>query len=199
MALSFVAVGAKVTAAITNAIITLVNAQGLTAIVPASVAGTGVTVSAGGKVSFTGTQSISINGCFSSTYENYMIVVATASAAASASLSLKMRLAGVDAATNYNINKSELNSGGAQTNTNLAAQTSAPFSRTGSGGGSTKAEMFAPALATATRVITLTTDADFFSSTSWVSHTTATAYDGLTITTTQNITGTIRVLGYNNS
>ena len=52
MALSLATVGGKITAAFINAIIGLVNRQGTTAVIPTSVAGTGVTLGAAGKVSF---------------------------------------------------------------------------------------------------------------------------------------------------
>lgn len=47
---------------------------GMKLIVPSSVDGTGVTVSASGKVSFTSTGDAGVNGCFDSTYDNYVII-----------------------------------------------------------------------------------------------------------------------------
>jgi hypothetical protein len=43
-------------------------------IIPSSVAGSGVSVSASGKVTFTAATEINVNGVFSSTYDNYVIV-----------------------------------------------------------------------------------------------------------------------------
>jgi hypothetical protein len=48
---------------------------GLKLIVPSSVAGSGVSVSASGKVTFTAASSITIEDIFSSTYDNYLIVI----------------------------------------------------------------------------------------------------------------------------
>lgn len=74
---------------------------GLKLIVPSSVAGSGVSVSASGKVTFTAATSVSVNGCFSSTYDNYLIVCQQA-ASTDANLLFRLRLAGTDAtASNY--------------------------------------------------------------------------------------------------
>ena len=76
MALSLVGVGAKVTAAITNGIINLTNLQGLTSVIPTAVAGTGVSVGARGKVTFTNTATnIDLQGVFTNLYDDYLIVV----------------------------------------------------------------------------------------------------------------------------
>ena len=50
MAISLVAIGAKVTAYIANLIISVVNQQGYTQVIPTSVSGTGVTLGTYGKV-----------------------------------------------------------------------------------------------------------------------------------------------------
>lgn len=62
---------------------------GLKLIVPSSVAGSGVSVSASGKVTFTAATSVSVNGCFSSTYDNYLIVMGYDT---SSTLNMRMRL-----------------------------------------------------------------------------------------------------------
>lgn len=49
--------------------------MGLVKVIPTSVAGTGVTLSASGTVTFASSTAISINGAFSSLYENYRIEV----------------------------------------------------------------------------------------------------------------------------
>jgi hypothetical protein len=99
MAISLVAVGAKVTAAIANAIISAVNAQGMTRVVPTSVAGTGVSVSATGTVTVAAGSIASLNGVFSANYENYLIVVKASTIADR--LSARLRLSGTDAPNIY--------------------------------------------------------------------------------------------------
>ena len=73
---------------------------GMDLITPTSVAGTGVTLS-GGKVSFSAATSVSVNGCFTATYDNYALVADFTAASANNAISLRLRVGGVDATTNY--------------------------------------------------------------------------------------------------
>jgi hypothetical protein len=67
---------------------------------PTSVAGTGVSLS-GGKVSFTSASTISVNGCFSSTYTNYRVVINAKYGSTSDTLRLRMRSSGTDNSAGY--------------------------------------------------------------------------------------------------
>lgn len=97
MAISLVTVGAKITAALQNLIITAINRQGLTSVVPTSVAGTGVTVGANGVVRVTaGGATASVNGCFTSDFDNYLVSI-RAALSTNANLNMRLRLAGADA------------------------------------------------------------------------------------------------------
>ena len=71
---------------------------GLKLIVPSSVAGSGVSVSASGKVTFTAATSVSVNGVFDSTYDNYLVVIRHVASAAT-TLRFRMRASGTDNAT----------------------------------------------------------------------------------------------------
>jgi hypothetical protein len=78
---------------------------GLAKIVPSSVAvgsGTG-SASALGTVTFSGASSVSLNGVFSATYDNYRILYNVTTTNATDTLSLRMRASGTDnsGATNY--------------------------------------------------------------------------------------------------
>lgn len=74
---------------------------GLKLIVPTSVAGSGVSVSASGKVTFTAATSVSVNGCFTSSYDNYLIV-SRLSASTDLVVQGRLRLSGTDASgSNY--------------------------------------------------------------------------------------------------
>lgn len=207
MALSLVAVGAKITAAIVNGIINAVNANGLAGVVPTSVAGTGVTLGASGKVTVAAATTISINGCFTSAYENYLFIFDLTTSAASG-FAVTLRLAGTDAVTAYDSERfTAINA------TNAAVQSLNSASWVGSGGmgiagasQSGELRLYSPALAVATRAkidnnITpnpMTTSAGMYIGT--LLHRTATAYDGITFTIASgNATGTIRVYGYNNN
>lgn len=207
MAISLVAVGAKITAAITNAIIGVVNAQGLTSVIPTSVAGSGVSVGAAGKVTFTTASAVSVNGCFTSTYDNYLIVFDFTTSGA-AGLNVTLRLSGTDATTAYDSQRAT-----AINATAAAAQSLASTSWVGSGGlGITGArhigrlQLYKPAIATATggeiwngvTANPMTTSSGLYQG--FLQHQTATAYDGFTFTPgTGTITGSLRIYGYNNN
>lgn len=77
---------------------------GLAKIVPSSVAvgsGTG-SASALGTVSFSGASSVSLNGCFNATYDNYVINFAGESFTGSDNFRMRLRVSGADNTTgNY--------------------------------------------------------------------------------------------------
>lgn len=76
------------------------NVGGLNLVVPTGA--TGGTVGANGAISFTNSSSVLINGCFSSTYDAYKIIIDIS--AASTSLAINTRLASgatINSATNY--------------------------------------------------------------------------------------------------
>ena len=71
---------------------------GLKLIVPSSVAGSGVSVSASGKVTFTAATSISVNGVFDSTYDNYLVVCRMTSSS-TGDVRFRWRASGTDNST----------------------------------------------------------------------------------------------------
>jgi hypothetical protein len=79
-------------------------AAGLRMVVPTSVAvgsGTG-SVDAIGNVTFTTASSISLNGCFDGTYDDYVIKVILTSVSATMSLNMRLRVSGADnSSSNY--------------------------------------------------------------------------------------------------
>jgi len=74
-------------------------APGMKLIVPTSA--TNGTVGATGAVTFTGVTSVSLNGCFSSTYDSYKVLVDITASSASSDLSFKYRTAGTDLSGTY--------------------------------------------------------------------------------------------------
>ena len=206
MALSLASVGQKITAAFINAIIGLVNRQGATAVIPTSVAGTGVTLGAGGKVSFAASTAVSVNGCFNSDFDTYRIEIDSTSSGA-AVYTLVERLSGTNAITAYDL----------QTNATVNA-TSFPTQSLNQTSWTMNAQAFAgkmnmtidlfnPALAAATTGLAtvggaanpMTTTAALVQQL-FLSHRTTTAYDGFTLTaSTGTITGSIRIYGKNNN
>lgn len=204
MALSLATVGAKITAAFMNLIVAEDNKQGHTAIIPTSVAGTGVTVGASGKVSFTASTSISLNGIFTSTYDHYKVEIYT-TAASTAVLRVVLRSAGTDAtAANYDYTLLYANSGSpgsatvaANANWTLNASISSTVMKH-------NLELTNPFLASMTtaigRSVAYASAVAPLIGNFGGGHRLSTSYDGLTFTTsTGSLTGTIRVYGYNNN
>lgn len=74
------------------------DAPGMVLITPTSVAGSGVTLS-GGQVTFSAALTVSINGCFTSAYANYLVVLHQSARSASGNTLVRMRAAGSDTAT----------------------------------------------------------------------------------------------------
>lgn len=193
-------VGGKATASIPNGIETFVAPLGTSLIVPTSAVNASLTTL--GKVSFNAQTSVSINGCFTSAYDNYIVITALTAASASTGVYYRNRVAGTDAITNYNINTFEINSAGTGASSNAAAQTLAQFGRAGistGSGGTTTMTVFGPNLVLPTRMLSQYVDADFFGGTKYINHTTAAAYDGFTVLTNgaPTISGSIRIYGYN--
>lgn len=201
MAVSNVSVGAKILATIVNAIIALVNAIAYNVVTPTSVAGTGVSLS-GANVIASAATSVSINGCFTSTYDWYEVEFDLTTSGA-ATISGTLRLSGTDAATAYDNQRS---SGVDATNTTAQTlnQTSFRITVTGiTGRASGTLKIFRPALAVQTTgVVVAGASANPGAAgamsifTGFWSHRTLTAYDGITFTpSTGNVTGTIKVRG----
>lgn len=204
MALSLATVGGKITAAFMNLIVAEVNKQGHTAIIPTSVAGTGVTVGASGKVSFTASTSISLNGIFTSTYDHYKVEIYT-TASSTAVLRVVLRSAGTDAtAANYDYTLLYANSGSpssatvaANANWTLNASISSTVMKH-------NLELTNPFLASMTtaigRSVAYASAVAPLIGNFGGGHRLSTSYDGLTFTaSTGSLTGTIRVYGYNNN
>jgi hypothetical protein len=87
-----------------NASLSGVQPGGLAKIVPTSVAvgsGSG-SVDSNGNVTFSGASSVSLNGCFSSSYENYRVVVRVTNNSADTDLFIRLRnTSNTDITANY--------------------------------------------------------------------------------------------------
>jgi hypothetical protein len=68
---------------------------GMDLITPTGVAGDGLLSLSGGNVSFQGSRSVSINGCFNSTYDNYKIVLNQNISEGNENLFMRFRSAGI--------------------------------------------------------------------------------------------------------
>ena len=99
---------------------------GLAKVIPSPVAVGSGTGSANtlGTVTFSGASSVSLNGIFSSTYDNYRILLDSTAASASAALNIRVRVSGADASgSDYNSQRIDI-AGTSSTITRNTLQTS---------------------------------------------------------------------------
>ena len=179
---------------------TLQANSGLVVMVPSSVSGTGVTVATTGKVTFTAASPINVNGCFTTAYDYYRVVVNTTTTATGGLWNFQLRVGGVNAAgaTDYSFSLLQSASAGAWLNLNFNAGTN--IISLGYAGAATTAsssiEFVGPALAQKTSMSV----AGNYGGTPIVGggqHALSTAYDGFAITPSAGtITGTLCVYGY---
>jgi len=180
----------------------LSSGTGLNAIIPTSVtvgsgSGSANTV---GQVSFSSASSVSLNGVFTSTYDNYLIMIDVIGSTA-LDLSYRLRVGGVDnssavyARQYLFANSSTVSAGRATTNTSWPGPTT-----NGTARAAAIIEVFGPFLTRVTggngRSLS-----NYSGSPESVyeqyGHNSATSFDGITIlASTGNITGTVTVYGY---
>ena len=175
---------------------------GLAKIVPSSVAvgsGTGSADSLG-TVTFTSASSVSVNGCFTSTYKNYKVLV-NLKTSTTASVFARMRASGSDVSANYRNQRlwsfgTTVGGSSSTTDTgingNFNVQPATEF-------GDFNMEITSPNLAETTRILSIWT-CNNAQETNFINSALAntTQYDGISvIASTGTITGTVTVLGYN--
>jgi len=179
------------------------SSSGVDLITPTSVAGAGVTLT-GGEVAFTTAGTVSVNGCFTGAYDNYMIEFNESARSGSISTFMRMRVGGSDSsAANYAFKNLAI---GASSNTvtwsaqaNGLTATSFQLSNGDSSLNSYLMNVSSPFLAAITKigfVVGNTAALQVISA----AFTAATSFDGLTIYTgSGTITGTLRIYGLRNS
>ena len=171
---------------------------GLAKIVPSSVAvgsGTGSADSLG-NVTFSGASSVSLNGCFNSTYDYYKVLF-NFLPSASTDHYILFRASGTNATTNYTYTGSRTN--GSTTTVFTAGPGSEIYFTSGTGAvnKSYSVEIFDVAKAASTRLISAGVHEQSLVVNLTGYHTTATAYDGFSIASgAGTLTGTIQVYGY---
>lgn len=174
---------------------------GMDLITPTSVAGTGVTLS-GGAVSFTTATAVSVNGCFSATYNNYFCTYNMTSSTNN-NLYARLRVSGTDsAASTYNLTCSgwtfstgaaaNIDYGSATTVWVLVSQATGIYT-----GGNIS--LFSPFSALPTQMVGEASRSELTARASGA-FTASTSFDGFTIyPTAGTITGSLRVYGLRNS
>jgi len=174
--------------------------SGLVLVTPTSVAYSGGSASlSGAAVSFSGVSSISLNGCFTSTYDNYLIVTNSKTAATNQDVKLRFRVAGTDAsgASDYNRRYLLASSTTVQTGTSANAEFSCLTADTNSG--QANYTINNPFGASPT-LVNLQGSSTTAVSTVAGYHSLSTSYDGFTLfVSAGDITGKLRVYGYRNS
>jgi hypothetical protein len=173
---------------------------GLVPIIPTSVSvgGGTATVGTNGQVTFTSaTTSLSLNGVFSSAYDNYRIVY-RATYASAASVSARLRIATTDTATNYTFVSLYTNTGtpggGSTTTTSFGLSISSVTTR------NVVADIVSPFIATSTGFIGIGREQNAGANYGIISYGHAqidsTSFDGITLLNDQAQTGTVSIYGY---
>jgi hypothetical protein len=174
---------------------------GLKLIVPSSVAGSGVSVSASGKVTFTAATSISINGCFSSSYDNYLMVI-NFDANSDDLLSCRLRSSGTDSSANYVRQWIDANGTSVTGFRNAGTTNAFHLGYHGQDWNGSAAYFYGPALAqpTALRSVNVASVSGARILDSAGTHSLSTAYDGCTVLSTSGVayTGALTIYGLAN-
>lgn len=201
MTISNVAVGEDVTAAKVNEIITDVNLAGMFAVIPTSVAGSGVSVNAStGLVTFAASTTVSVNGCFTSTFTNYLILATVTSRSTTSFNTFRFRTSGTDLATGYDLVRTIR--AGTVTTAQLANNADTPLGSGNFASNQYRVEAFGPQLAAQARLMSRTVESSAAAAPTIVevdgSVRSTTGRDGFSmIASAGTQTGTLKVYGYN--
>lgn len=173
---------------------------GLVPIVPTSVAGTGVSLNATtGLVTFSAATTISVNGCFTSTFRNYLILPVVTSRSTNSFTAFKLRASGTDLSTGYDLVRTIR--AGTATTAQLANNTDVPLGSGNFPSAQHRVEVFDPQLSSQTRLMSRTVESQAAAAPTIVevdgSTRSTSAYDGFSlIAAAGNATGTLQVYGY---
>jgi len=155
---------------------------------------------------FSAAATVNVNNCFTSTYDNYQIMLDVPTISANCNIQIRLRASGTDSSATYYLGASQVrmtdgNNGADNTNNGSLWNISQPETGVLIGGASMI--MNGPAIARITRMsyqsIAVAGGVPFARSGVGY-HDTATAYDGFSIIASAgNMTGTVRVYGFRNS
>ncbi len=178
----------------------ITDALGMKLIIPTTAVNG--TVSATGAVTFSAASTVSLNGCFTSTYDNYKIIVSNLTASTGVSVYMRLRTSGTDNSSNIYYQQQQFNS---STTVSTVRQTSTQWTvgaAEATNANFSTLELFSPQTTTRTKGLvtwvqgTITTPETLFQT---MTHDSATQFDGVTIISSSGtITGTVRVYGYKN-
>lgn len=179
-----------------------------------SASGSGLAASESGLVlitssTFSAASAVNVNNCFTSTYENYRVIIDFSAASTTLTTRMRMRVGGADSsASSYVLNQTYNNTTTTVANSQVTGQTQwdlatvdgtvAPYLRM-------PFDIFGPQL---TRFTTLTgsfaqvsaSTPTYFIVTNGMFFTATTSFDGFSLlTSTGTISGSVRIYGYRNS
>lgn len=176
--------------------------NGLDVMTPTSIAysGTSASINTDKSVSFTAVTSLSLNGVFTSSYDNYMIVMRFTVSAIDQTMRYRLRASGTDnsTASSYvsqllRADTTTVNGARATLNTGVLPEAS-NFARNG-----VNIYVFGPKLTqyTSARAVDVGDKSDVYIYDVASTHNQATSYDGITIyPESNNMTGLLTVFGY---
>jgi hypothetical protein len=154
------------------------------------------------SATFTSATTVSINSCFSGTYDNYLVTVNTTTGTA-ADYRIKLRLSGTDSSASYKFNTLTTSGATVSSATSSAVTTGFPINASDQ---SSLSQVDFQLLSPAVAVKTWYKASSFYSGMGGTGvtmtngiHEVSTAYDGVTINWTNSATGTVRVYGLRNS
>ena len=179
-----------------------IGVGGLVNIVPTSVAvGSGsATTSVLGQVTFTGASSVSLNGVFTSSYQNYRLVF-NASCSSATSVSCRFRISGTDTTVAEYYHQLLVASGTTVSGTRTNTATSILFmNNINTVHDSASAEIYSPQATKFTQmhIPSTTTVSSIYYQTTAASYNLTTSFDGITLFSgAGTMTGTVTVYGYN--
>jgi len=185
-----------------------INDVGLVIVTPTSIAGTGVT-SSNGKVSFASSTAVSVNGVFTSSYDNYMIVINARSNSNNNTLNMRFRSSGTDLSSAlHNWAYLRLGSNATAYNINGASATEMMIGNLDSTGRTgISFDVFGPNTTETRKVLAVKGSAyqtgigNLLIVSGGAECASSTAFDGFTIfpNAGSDVTGSLRVYGYQNS
>jgi hypothetical protein len=151
----------------------------------------------------TAVSSVSINNCFTSTYENYKVVITQTAISGSADFTLRLRAVGTDTTTDYVSQLTESYTSSVVTTANPSGTDDWYIGRDSDVAGTTIFDIFRPQTATRTDLmgsgVYLAPGAVYVGQQYNNVQTSSTQFDGFTLLKDNSFTGTIRVYGYSNS
>ena len=155
-----------------------------------------------GNTTFSSSNTINVNDVFSTTYDNYRILIVGASAGGvAAQLSFRLRVSGSDTNTNYQYLRINADGGAVTTDNNVIGTDEIFFGSLGTSANTKSLQVYdiaAPYLTSDTSIAGTSgrTGAAYQMNINYGVQTSSTSFTGFTILSSENATGTIAVYGY---